>query len=46
MLNHPAKFGNHRQCGGGYTMFSVVEKQDSTCSHLSLPLLFIAVLST
>ena len=29
--NHPAKFGGHRHCCREDMMFSVVERQDSTC---------------
>ena len=36
MITHQhAKFGGHRHCGGGDTMFLVVEEQDSTCSRLN-----------
>ena len=38
--HHPAKFGDHRHCGSGDTMFVVVEGQDSTCPRLDPPLLF------
>ena len=40
--HHPAKFGGHRHCGSGDTMFLVVEGQDSTCPRLNPPLLFIS----
>ena len=39
--HHPAKFGGHRHYGSGDMMLVVVEGQDSTCSRLDLPLLFI-----
>ena len=42
MVNHhPAKFGGHRRYSSGVTMFLVVKEQDSTCSHLNLPLLSV-----
>ena len=41
--HHRAKFGGHSQCGSGDKMFLVVEEQDSTCSLLNSPLLFISV---
>ena len=37
---HPAKFDGHRHWVSG-DMFLVVEEQDSSGSHLNLPLLFI-----
>ena len=41
MVNHhPSKFG-HGHCGNG-DIFSVVEEQDSTCSRLNRPLLFLS----
>ena len=41
--HHPAKFGGHTLCGSG-DMFLVVEGQNSTCSRLNLPLLFIFIM--
>ena len=41
--HHLAKIVGHRQCGSGDIMFSVVEEQYSTSSHLNSPLLFISV---
>ena len=38
---HPAKFGGHRHCRRE-NMFLVVQEQDSICSRLNLPLLFIS----
>ena len=38
--NH-AKFDGHRQCGSG-DLFLEVEQQDSLCSSLNPPLLFIS----
>ena len=40
--HHPAQFGVHRHCGSRDLIFSVVQKQDSTCCRLHLPLLFIS----
>ena len=40
--HHPVKFGGQRQCGGGDIMFLVAEEEDSRCSHLNPPLLFIS----
>ena len=37
---HPAKFGNHRQCGSRDIMFLVAKEENSRCSRLNLPLLF------
>ena len=39
--HHAAKFGGHRHCGSG-DMFLVVEGEDSSCSRLNPPLLFIS----
>ena len=41
--HHPTEFIGNGQCGSGDIMFSVVEEQDSACSRLNLPLLFISV---
>ena len=44
MVNHHhAMFGGHKQCGSGYVIYLVVDKQDSTCSRLNPPLLFICL---
>ena len=41
--HHPGKFGVYtRHYGCGDIMFSLVEGQDSTCSRLIPPLLFIS----
>ena len=40
--HHPAKFGTHRHYVSIYIMFLVVEEQDSTCSHLNLPLVLVS----
>ena len=39
---HPVKFAGHRYCDSEDMMYLVVERQDSTCPCLDLPLLFIA----
>ena len=39
--HHPAMFGGHIHCGSG-DMFLMVEEQDSTCSSLYPPLLFLS----
>ena len=41
LYHHPAKFGDHRHCGSGDTMFLLIEEQDSTCL-LETALLFIS----
>ena len=42
MVNyHPAKFGGHGHCGSRDT-FIVFKGQDSTCTRLNPPLLFIS----
>ena len=38
---HPAKFDGHSHCRRE-NMFLVVQEQDSICSRLNLPLLFIS----
>ena len=40
--HHPVKFGGHRHCGGGDIVFSVAEEEDSRCSRLKTPSLFIS----
>ena len=41
--NHPVKVGDHRHCGSGDMTFLVVEVQNSPCSCLNPPLLFVHV---
>ena len=40
--HHPALFGGHRCCDNGDIMFLIVEGQDSTCSGLDPPLMYIS----
>ena len=43
MVNHhPAKFGAHGHCGSGDITFLMIEEQDSTCSCLKRPIVFIS----
>ena len=42
LVSHqPGKFGGHRHCSNG-DMFLVAEEEDSRCSCLNSPLLFIS----
>ena len=40
--HHPLTFGGQRHCGCGDILLSVAEKEDSRCSLLNLPSLFIS----
>ena len=39
--HHPAKFSGQKHCGSEVVMFLFVEEENSRCSRLNLPLLFI-----
>ena len=40
--HHPAKFGDHRHCDSRDIMFLGADEENSRCSCLNLPLLFIS----
>ena len=40
---HLSKFDGLRHPGSGDVMFLAVKEQDSICSHLNLPLMFMSV---
>ena len=40
--HHPAKFGDHKQCGSGDIMFLVAEEENCRCSRFNPSLLFIS----
>ena len=43
MVSHyPAKFGDHKHCDSGDIMILVVKEQDSKCSGLNPPSIFIS----
>ena len=42
--SHPVKLGDHKHCGSGDMTFLAVEVQNSPCSSLNLPILFVSKL--